>query len=238
MKATLVTHRALATLGLAAALGLAGCQEMTTFVTGENFPKPPENSPRIEVELAVEIDPAVWGDLVEHGDLEAKIVEQVQTVADLGMRFYPVLSNQYEDDDARPEYVLNVRVTELAVETDHRNVEKKDEPPRIESKVKGLDAIATAVVQRRRNGAPELVVANAQATGHVYAVGQERVGELALEGEGAFGVVKLDASHQELRVCESDVLQAIDEAVVNALRGVIKGVDRELGMEAPAAAKP
>lgn len=228
-------RRALATLGLAAFLGLAGCQEMTTFVTGEHFPKPPENSPRIEVELAVEIDPAVWSDLAEHGDLEAKIADQVHAVADLGMRFYPVLSSQYAEGDPRPELLLTVRVTGLEVQGEHRRVEKKDEPPRIESKIKGLDSSASAVVQRRRDAGPALVVASAEARGYVYAVSQEKVETLAQAGEAAFAVVKEDASHQDLRVCESDVLQVVDEAVVNALRGVIKGVDRELGLEAPAA---
>lgn len=226
-------RRALATLGLAAALALAGCQNVSTFVTGEKFPKPPENSPRIEVELTVEVDEGVWGDLVEHGDLEAAIQARVHEVADLGMRFYPVLSSQYAEGNARPEYVLAVRVTELAIETDHRSVEKKDEAPRIESKVKGLDARATAVVQRRREGGPALVVSNADGEGHVFAVGQTRVEELSAAGQPVFGVVKTDAMHQDLRVCESDVLQTVDEAVVDALRGVIKGVDRELGIGAP-----
>src|SRR5688572_22233659 len=111
MQATPVPCRALATLGLAAVLGLSGCQDMTTFVTGEHFPKAPENTRRIEVELVVDVDPAMWGDLVDHGELEARIVEQVQTVADLGMRFYPVLSGEYGEGDSRPEHVLTVRVT-------------------------------------------------------------------------------------------------------------------------------
>ena len=227
-------QRALATLGFTAALALAGCQDMSTFVTGEKFPKPPEHSPRIEVELTLDVDEGVWGDLVEHGDLEAAIQARVHEVADLGMRFYPVLSSQYVEGNARPEYVLAVRVTELAIETDHRHVEKKNEAPRIESKVKGLDARATVVVQRRREGGPALVVSNADGEGHVFAVGQARVEELSAEGQPVFGVVKTDAMHQDLRVCESDVLQTVDEAVVDALRGVIKGVDRELGIGAPA----
>lgn len=231
-------RRTLATLSFTAVLGLSGCQEMTTFVTGEHFPKPPENSPRIEVELAVEIEPAVWGDVIEHGDLEAKIADQVHAVADLGMRFYPVLSSEYAEGDPRPELLLTVRVTGLEIESDHDRVEKKNEPPRIESKVKGLDSSATAVVQRRRDAGPALVVASAEADGYVHAVSQEKVEERALAGEAVFGVVKQDASHQDLRVCESDVLQAVDEAVVGALRGVIKGVDRELELEAPAAEKP
>jgi len=234
MQATPVPCRALATLGLAAVLGLAGCQDMTTFVTGENFTKPPENSPRIEVELVVDVDPAVWGDLEEHGELEARIVDQVQTVADLGMRFYPVLSSEYAEGDTRPEHVLTVRVTELAVATDHRLVEKKNEPAHVESKVKSIDSSATAVVQRRRDGGPSLLVANGDGKGHVNAVSQERVGELEAEGQPALAVVDEDPEHGDLRVAESDVLQAVDEAVIDALRGVIKGVDRELGMEPPA----
>jgi hypothetical protein len=237
MQATpvLPLRRAFTTLGLAAALGLAGCQNVSTFVTGEKFPKPPQNSPRIEVELTVEVDEGVWGDLVERGDLETAIRAHVHEIADLGMRFYPVLSSQYAEGDARPDYVLAVRVTELAIETDHRSVEKKDEAPRIESKVKGLDGAATAVVQRRRGGGPALVVANAAGEGHVFAVSQARVQELSAEGQPVFGVVKIDPAHQDLRVCESDVLETVDEAVVEALRGVIKGVDRELAIGAPTA---
>jgi hypothetical protein len=234
MQATPVPCRALATLGLAAVLGLSGCQDMNTFMTGEQFPKVQEDFPRIEVELVVDVDPAVWGDLVEHGELEARIVEQVQSVADLGMRFYPALSSEYAEGDARPEHVLTVRVTELSVATDHRLVEKKDQPSRIESKVKSIHSAATAVVARRRDGGPNLVVANGEGKGHVNAVSQERVGELEAEGQPVFGVVEEDPEHEDLRVAESDVLQAVDEAVVDALRGVIKGVDRELGMDAPA----
>ncbi|HVS18817.1 MAG TPA: hypothetical protein VMT18_09485 [Planctomycetota bacterium] len=239
MHATLVSplRRTLATLGLAAALGLAGCQDMTTFVTGEKFPKPPEGSPRIEVELTVDVDEAVWGDLTAHGDLEQDIAAQIAGDADLGMRFYPVLDGEYGDDDVRPDYLLAVRVTELTVATDHRRVEKKDEPPRVESKVKTLDCVATAVVQRRRESGPALVVANAEGKGHVYAVSQSRIEELAVEGQPTFEVFKTDPSHQDLRVCRSDVLQAVDRAVVDALRGVIKGIDRELGLDRPADSK-
>ena len=234
MQATLVSplRRTLATLGFAAALGLASCQDMTTFVTGEKFPNPPEGSPRIEVELTVDVDEAVWGDLAAHGDLEQDITAQVEGDADLGMRFYPVLDGEYGDGDVRPGYVLAVRVTELTIATDHRRVEKKDEPPRVESKVKTLDCIATAVVRRRRDGGPALVVANAQGKGRVHAVGQSRIEELAAEGQPTFEVVKTDPSHQDLRVSRSDVLQAVDRAVVDALRGVIKGIDRELGLDA------
>lgn len=227
-------RRTLATLGLATAFALAGCQEMTTFVTGEKFPKPPEGSPRIEVELTVEVDEAVWGDLSEHGDLEQRIADQVAADADLGMRFYPVLSSAYADGDARPDYVLAVRVTGMTVTTDHRKIETKDEPPRIESKVKALDSTASAAVRRRRDAGPALVVANAEGQGHVFAVSQERVAELEAEGQSVFGVVKADPSHQDLRVCEADVLQVVEEAVVGALRGVVKGVDRELGLDTPA----
>lgn len=227
-------RRTLATLGLAAAFALAGCQEMTTFVTGEKFPKPPEGSPRIEVELAVAVDEGVWGDLESHGDLEQAIADQVAGDADLGMRFYPVLAESYGEDDPRPEYVLSVRVTELTVTTDHKRIEKKDEAPRIESKVKGIDCKATAVVKRRRDSGPDLVVSNADGKGHVFAVSQERVAELANEGQPTFEVVKTDPSHQDLRVCQADLLQVVDEAVVGALRGVVKGVDRELGIGAPA----
>jgi len=234
MQATSIACRALATLGLAAVLGLSGCQDMTTFMTGEHFPKPPENSPRIEVELVVDVDPAVWGDMLEHGELEARIVDQAQTVADLGMRFYPVLSGQYGEGDTRPEYVLTVRVTELTVATDHRLVETKNEPSRIESKVKSIDSSATAVVQRRRDEGPSLLVASGEGKGHVSAVSQERVGVLEAEGQPVFDLVDEDPEHADLRVTESDVLQAVDEAVIDALRGVIKGVDRELGMDAPA----
>lgn len=234
MQATPVPCRALATLGLAAVLGLSGCQDMTTFVTGEHFPKAPENAPRLEVELVVEVDPAVWDDLGEHGELEARIVDQVQTVADLGMRFYPVLSSEYAEGDARPEHVLTVRVTELEIDAAHKRIEKKGEPPRIESRVAAIDSVATALVQRRRDGGPDLLVANAEGQGHVNAVSQKRVGELEAEGQPAFAVVEEDPEHEDLRVAESDVLQAVDEAVIDALRGVIKGVDRELGLESPA----
>jgi len=226
-------RRTLATLGLAAAFALAGCQEMTTFVTGEKFPKPPEGSPRIEVELTVDVDEGVWGDLEDHGDLEQAIADQVADDADLGMRFYPVLASDYGEDDVRPEYVLAVRVTELVVTTDHKRIEKKDEAPRIESRVKGLDAVATAVVKRRRDEGPALVVSNAEGKGHVFAVSQERIAELVAEGQPTFEVVKTDPSHQDLSVCQADLLQVVEEAVVGALRGVVKGVDRELGIGAP-----
>ena len=87
---------------LAAALCSGACQDVHTFVTGEQFVAPPEESPRVEVELVVEVPDAFYDALEgeDRDELEQAIAERVLSLADLGMRFYPVPTSEYGGGDA------------------------------------------------------------------------------------------------------------------------------------------
>lgn len=220
---------ALAFVALSLALGTTGCQDMHAFVTGDQFFKAPKDAPRVEIELVVEVDDAFYAafeDAGEAEDLNGVIADRVLSLADVGMRFFPILSDTYESRDARPQRVMHVRIVKLTVNTAHERIEEEDEDPRYESSITSLDATATASVEKRRKGAPSLVVGSGEGHGHVRA----RSSDESTAAHPAYVVKRESDEHEELRVTQDDVIDAVDKAVIDALREIVEPIDRDLAV--------
>ncbi len=218
--------KSLALAFLAAALCSTACQDLNTFVTGENFTPAPKGSPRVEIELIVETSESFFDQLEDAPKLDDEFAEMVLGMADLGTRFYPVPSDEYKSKSERPQYVLIVQIESLAVNTDNKLIEEQGQEPRIESSVKSLDCVAKASVRKRRSEGPMLLVGDSDGTGRVWI----RRDPATWNPEGAFEVKPTAESRQPLHVTQSEVVEVVDEAVVDALRGVLKRVDRDLSL--------
>ncbi len=222
----------LALAALALALCSTACQDLNTFVTGEHFTPAPKGSPRVEVELIVETSESFYDPLEDAPELDEEFAEKVLGLADLGTRFYPVPSSEYRSKSDRPAYVMMVRIESLAVTTDSKLIEEQGQEPRIESSVKSLDCLATASVRKRRGDGPLLVVGEGEGKGSVW-VRANNATQVS-EPEEPISVKKTSKDAQQLHVTQGDVMEVVEEAVVDALRGVLKRVDRDLSLNDPA----
>lgn len=214
---------------LAAAVSSAGCQDVHTFVTGERFLAPPEESPRVEIELVVEVPDSFFDALQgeDEKELALAISERVLGLADVGMRFYPVPTDEYGRGDAHPPYRLSVSFEDLIVDIDHEMIEEEDQAPRIESSVRDLGCSATAVVEKRRDDAPALVVGTGRGIGKV----RVHAPDPEAAPSPTYDVTRASRDDELLTVSREDVLLAVEKAALAALREIVKPVDRELSQE-------
>lgn len=216
---------------LGALLTLAtGCQDLNSLVTGQKFLVAPKGSPRVEVEVDFVVHDSFYAALdgVDRTALEADMEDLVLGLADLGLRFYPVPADAYESGDARPERHMLVELSELSIAVDEKTVEEEGQPMRIVANVSGVTCAVVARVEKRRSGAPALVVGQGEANGKVRP-GPATAEELA--AVSTYGVHTEVAAHEGLRVEEQDLLDAFEEGLVDALRSVVKAVDRDLAAE-------
>lgn len=224
------THPLSQRLALAVAaltIGAAGCQDMRTFMTGEPFEKAPEHSERVEVELFVRLDEAVFADLdgdAVRTELELATHDTVLDLADVGLRFYAIPTDDYGDADAHPEHVLRVEIESLTVHTEQELVEQEGQEPWMRTFVDHVSCTASAAVEKRRPDGPPLVVGRARGVGRTGVDDEPH-------GPTAFAVVH--ESEAELTVSKHALLETIEEAVIVALREVVEPVDRELAGPAP-----
>lgn len=218
--------KGLALTALAASLGLASCQNMNAFVTGEQFYRAPEGSPRVEIELVVAVQDEFYAHIDDEDarqTLEGEIAELVLSHADVGLRFYPIASESYAANDPRPAYVMFVDVRELEVDADHDLIEEEGRASYVDSTLRGLDCLVLASVEKRRESGPPLRVGKGEGRGHVY------VGAPPQDGpeQASYRIKRWSPEHQIMDVLHSDVLAVVDEAVVDALREVIRPIDRD-----------
>lgn len=218
-------------LGLAALLGAAaGCQDMNTFLTGEKFSRAPDGSPRVEAELAVQIDDsfvgsfASVGQAVELGDATS---DMVLSLADIGTRFYPVPSEEYASKDVRPRYVMSIQIEDLDFEFGSETTEETEGEPVTRFFVTGVSCVATATVEKRRKHAPPLVVGQGAGDGQVRVRGTVE----SSDAGDTYEVRRRANDGQVVLVRREDVLDAAEKAVIDAMRGVVRAVDREFSPE-------
>jgi hypothetical protein len=181
----------------------------------------PEGSPRVEVELAIEVDPAVYDHFAEEVDrarLRGLIEEAVLPLSDVGLRFYPVPTEAYQDGDIHPEYALTIHVQRFEVVPSHRLIEVEGQAPWIQTTLERGDALSSVTFERRREGAPPLLVGSAQAAGDGKVVEGE-AGDLLLRHETQTG--------ERLLLPHSAFSLAIEESVEKALGLLQKPIDRE-----------
>jgi len=222
MSAHFFTRLQLAT-PLAAAL-LAACT---------SIPEAPEGAPRVEVELALEIEDRFVEPLAVEDKqvIAATFHEAVLDDADVGMRFYPVLSELYEDDSQRPPYLLKVVARDLEVQYDFKTEKGAEgEEPRVVTELAGLRCNVTATLERRRQGRPALPVAR----------GQKEV-QWSVDdpdaGVDTFPLKPIAEGEGGLSVAQDDVMEGVDRAVTAALRQLVHSVDRELALSEKRAAQ-
>lgn len=205
------------------ALAATGCQSIKAA---------PEGSPRVEVELVIEVDEAVYDPFaaeVDRDQLRHLVEEAILPLADVGLRFYPVPSSAYEDGDKRPEYALTILVQRFDVTLDHKLIETEGQAPFIQTTMEHADATATATFERRREHAPPLIVGREQADGKTQ-IRTEETGDLLLRHETQTG--------EQILLPHSAFSAAIEEAVERALGVLQKPIDREFQVpgETPAPA--
>jgi hypothetical protein len=207
---------------------LAGCQDMRAFVTGETFVNASADSERIEIELVVEFHDGFFdsfADKEEVQELRRDVKDLVIDLADVGLRFYPIELDKYGSQDVRPAHVMYVTVEELTFDTRHEWVER-DGGRTMKSTLEGTGCRVSASVQQRRDGAPSLVVVRSEGTGDTHA--DNSPGGLQRR---SYRVKRESPDHERLRVAKPEVLNAVEEAVIDALRDIVKPVDRHLATQ-------
>jgi len=214
---------------LTAALAAAGCQDVQTFVTGDQFSAAPENSPRVEVEVVVDVPDSFYDSLEgkEARELDQAIRDRVLGLADIGMRLYPVPTESYGKGDAHPPYKMSVQVKELLVEVDHKMVEEDGAEPRIEASVRGVGCSAATVIEKRREGGPSLVVGRSNGVSQIRSSRKQDNASVSTK----YPVVQAKGDDaQDLWVSREEVLQAVERAVVLSLRELTEPIDRDLAV--------
>lgn len=204
---------------LATTLTLAACTQV---------PKAPEGSPRIEVEVAPTmeerfLEPLAIEDLDE---LQAEFDELVLEQADVGMRFYPLGSDAYENDNQRPSYLLTVTASNLDVEYKYKDKKVGEgEEPRVETLLSALRCDVVATLERRRQGRPALPVGRSKQSVHWRVKApEEGVDTYPLSRPGVEGE---DGERPILEVARADVMLGVDRAVRAALKDLVRPIDRE-----------
>ncbi|MEM7205830.1 MAG: hypothetical protein AAF628_36590 [Planctomycetota bacterium] len=191
------------------------------------IPMAPKGSDRVELEVAIELGKGFRDKLqVDEPEIERRIAEQALGHADLGLRFYPVLTKDYESDNNRPEFLLTIEVRDLDVELGKRTVHREERDPEVQTFVERLDcAVSTLLVKRRKTG-PPLTVAHTTGRGAAQPTGR-----------APGGAKEAETRAPEMTVLIDDVLRAADGGLRQALGGLIIPVDRELSLRQARGAK-
>jgi hypothetical protein len=204
-------------LALAAALALTACEGVTTA---------PMGMPRVEVEVTVQMDPSFTRKLPDAGDdLTRAIVDMVMTQADLGLRFYPVLTKSYGPKDTRPEYQLAVEVTNLDVAVDRPVTSTNGGPPVAGTPwIRQVDCTVTTTISKRRPTGPALMVGRSTGRGSVTAT-------TTTDGSDhtAYTLTRTDDQSTTVSLLHIDLMHATQKGLELALGQLVKPVDRELG---------
>ena len=194
-------------------LTLASCESLTGVA--------PEGTPRVEVELAVIVDEAFMTPLVDPtAELVAAVKEAVRSEADLGLRFYPTLSERYGPNDRRPSYLMTVELKSLNILFEQELIEPEEAPARLVTTIDEVQCSVSASLERRRGNAPPLTVATASSSQKVNA---ERDPDAIEAGRGY--APKFDGP--TMKVLEADITRAVQTASEAALRTMRKPIDRE-----------
>lgn len=195
---------------------------LVAFASCETFTGvAPEGTPRVEVELAVIVGDDFLSQLVDpSADLVAAVKEAVRSEADLGLRFYPTLSERYGPNDRRPSYLMTVELKSLNVLFEQELIEPDGAPARLVTTIDEVGCSLSVALERRRGNAPPLTVATAKASERV---GAETDPETIEMGKGY--APKFDGP--TMKVLEADIRKAVERASHAALATMRKPIDRE-----------
>lgn len=207
-------HAALGILLLSATLGCEGVS------------RAPAGSPRLELGVTVRVDDSYRGKLQGAGqELAQAVTDAVMARADIGLRFYPVLMSDYGDNDAYPDYRLNVVVRDLDVKIDHRTIPQKDADPVVEVFAKRIDcAVESTLVKDRvaSSRGPDLTVGASTQKGSAAAKPVDEESEVT-----SYVVLREGNDLQPVTVGQPDLMRAVDQALVRSLRDLVTPISRE-----------
>ena len=205
------------------------------FTSCTDIPRAPAGSPRVELEVQIKLDDTYTGQLQGAGpELLEAVADVVLAKADVGLRFYPVLSQNYGRRDPHPDYVMTVEVRDLEIRYGHRTLSDKGKEPTLETFVDKLDCSVSATITKRRAQGPSLTV------GHFDGAGSITVGEHRSDDSQSYEVKRAEGKGA-MTVARSDLLRATERGLGRALKGLITPIDRELSFrdmhEQPASPK-
>jgi len=188
----------------------------------QTISKAPEGSPRVEAELVVLVGDDFLGAL-EDTDADSPLVGAIEdkalSLADVGLRFYPVLSTEYAAGMHKPEYRLTIDVRQLDVLLDHKMVEKEGEDPVIVTRVDRIACTVAAAFDRNIEGRPTLPAGRSLVTSEL------RPDTSSTDASGYR--VEGGTDDKPLVVSEKDILAVVDRAVTMALKQLEEPIDRE-----------
>ena len=96
------------------------------FTSCADIPRAPAGSPRVELEVQIKLDDTYTSQLQGAGsELLEAVADVVLAKADVGLRFYPVLSQNYGRKDPRPDYVMAIEVRDLEICYGHRTIQSQ-----------------------------------------------------------------------------------------------------------------
>ncbi len=203
-----MTHRSLPAITL---LALAACN---------SIPVASATTPRSELEVAVVIAPEFVQQLqAMTPDLDASLRRSVERAvidqADVGMRFYPILSSEYEKAHSRPEFLLTIHLGSLTFRATSANEYSA-------AGVASLHVGLAAELLRRREKGPSLPVSHYTSSGTARPssyrdVEAHEASYLVSEGNGP-----------RLPVTESVITGAVTKAVRESLAEMLAAIDREV----------
>jgi hypothetical protein len=220
----------------------------------QSIPRARADLPRVEVEVAVTID-GTFADSLDpiDADFEKDIVSAVLAKSDVGLRFYPVLTERYAGDDTHPPYLMTIDIRDLHITvSEETETQGEDDAAtaRTHRWVSRIELTAMTGLHKRRDNAPPLTVASHEGV-YTSSVQRPPAGRAVADGvaikePGAGAADPTPAAAAEasgpgdgepvmvepVMVAQSRIIAAVDMAFEHALRRMIVAIDRELALQA------
>lgn len=185
----------------------------------------PQGTPRVELEVVVMVAEPVRTRIpaLDHAFTQA-LRETVLGKADVGLRFYPVLTDRYTEQMPKPDYRMTVTVRDLAFQLESRTTTQPGQDPVVESWINRLDVPVGIELVKRRPAGPELTVGTAQQSGTAS------VSRTPKEPTGPTFPLQRTDDQAPLPVAQADLLRAIESGLSKALKDLLPAMDRELNL--------
>lgn len=186
----------------------------------------PQGTPRVELEVVVMVGEAVRTRIpaLDHNFTQA-LRDAVLGKADVGLRFYPVLTDRYTEQMPKPDYRMTVVVRDLTFGLDSRTTTSPGQDPVVETWISRLDIPVGVDLVKRRTAGPELTVGTAQQSGTAS------VPRSTKEPTGPTFPLQRTDNQSPLPVNQADLLRAIESGFGKALKDLLPAIDRELNLQ-------
>jgi hypothetical protein len=202
-----------------------------TFLVGcRGIPPSPPDFPRQELEVLVEVDPEIprlLRDDAERAVIEEVVSEAVFSLADVGLRFYPVAAASYQEDAERPEFYLTVRIRDLGAVLERQLVRPAREAAELGRAVASVQCAAAVTLYKRRLDGPPLIVGKAAGSG----TADVREAAAQLSSMERFELVSESDYGPSKSFRSEDLTRCLRAAVNDAFGQLVEAIDRELTKE-------